>query len=96
MTCLVDVDGFKVCIQVCMWLGFPSLNIDGDHTRNMSSCIVRKNSHFLARKIFLVGRGKMFWIWWQNFLGAGIRWQIKLVVGWQTFLGQWGGNKYFW
>ena len=22
-----DVDGFKLCIQVCMWLGFPPLKI---------------------------------------------------------------------
>ena len=23
MTGLPDVDGFKICIQVCVWLGFP-------------------------------------------------------------------------
>ena len=25
MTGLADVDGYIVCIQVCMWLGFPPL-----------------------------------------------------------------------
>ena len=25
MTGLVDVDGFQICIQVCVWLGLPSL-----------------------------------------------------------------------
>ena len=27
MTGLADVDGFKICIQVNVWLGFPPLNI---------------------------------------------------------------------
>ena len=26
MTGLADVDGFIICIQACMWLGFPPLN----------------------------------------------------------------------
>ena len=25
MNGLADVDEFKICIQVCMWLGFPPL-----------------------------------------------------------------------
>ena len=25
MNGLADVDGFKLCIQVCVWLGFPPL-----------------------------------------------------------------------
>ena len=25
MNGLADVDGFKICIQVCVWLGFPLL-----------------------------------------------------------------------
>ena len=25
MNGLADVDGFKICIQVCVWLGFPPL-----------------------------------------------------------------------
>ena len=25
MTGLADVDGFRICIQVCVWLGFPTL-----------------------------------------------------------------------
>ena len=25
MTGLADVDGFKICIQVCVWMGFPPL-----------------------------------------------------------------------
>ena len=28
MTGLVDVDGFKVCIQVCVWPGFQPLIIE--------------------------------------------------------------------
>ena len=27
MTGLADVDGYKICIKVCVWLGFPPLNI---------------------------------------------------------------------
>ena len=29
MNGLADVDGFKICIQVCVWLGFPPLKLDG-------------------------------------------------------------------
>ena len=25
MNGLADIDGFKICIQVCVWLGFPPL-----------------------------------------------------------------------
>ena len=25
MAGLADVDGFKICMQVCVWLGFPPL-----------------------------------------------------------------------
>ena len=32
MNGLADVDGFKICIQVCLWLGFPHLvNIACDY-----------------------------------------------------------------
>ena len=27
MTGLADVDRFKICIQVCVWLGFPPLKL---------------------------------------------------------------------
>ena len=27
MNGLADVDGFKICIQVYVWLGFPPLNL---------------------------------------------------------------------
>ena len=29
MNGLADLDGFKICIQVCVWLGFPPLLFDG-------------------------------------------------------------------
>ena len=28
MNGLADIDGFKICIQVCVWLGFPSLTLE--------------------------------------------------------------------
>ena len=27
MNGLVDVNGYKICIQVCMWLSFPALHV---------------------------------------------------------------------
>ena len=29
MTGLADVDGFKICMQVCVWLGFPPVSMEG-------------------------------------------------------------------
>ena len=27
MSGLADIDGFKMCMQVCVWLGFPPLKL---------------------------------------------------------------------
>ena len=36
MNSLADVDGFKICIQVCVWLGFPPLSLRGKLTNLVS------------------------------------------------------------
>ena len=39
MTGLADVDGFKICIQVCMWLGFRPLILGNSTITGTHECV---------------------------------------------------------
>ena len=45
MNGLADVDGFKICIQVCMWLGFPPLIVKNDGYDGTPTQSVRGPDH---------------------------------------------------
>ena len=36
MNSLTDVDGFKICFQVCVWLGFPPLFLEVNQRQDMT------------------------------------------------------------
>ena len=38
MNGLADIDGFKICIQVCVWLGFPPLKTVDLFSRHGNLC----------------------------------------------------------
>ena len=40
MTGLVDVDELKICIQVCVWLGFPPLKLSAKRTNKLRLMIM--------------------------------------------------------
>ena len=57
MTSLADVDGFKISIQVCMWLGFPT---PGDKIRLYIYRLSTVNSKSFVSKV--LPRIKFVWI----------------------------------
>ena len=44
MNGLADVDGFKICIHVCVWLGFPPLIVGQPNVRSIVDYYIKLNS----------------------------------------------------
>ena len=54
MTGLADVDGFIICIQVCLWLGFQPL-IPGNFGHSFDICdqYILGSNPFFAKALFV-------------------------------------------